>query len=454
MYKLLSIKYSAATHRGMHRYNNEDNLSIIKARENNLEFSDKLSLSDKEIMNFNVDQDSSFYCTVADGIGGANAGELASEIAVNIFKDSISENIKASISNNEMGNFLRNTILLAHDKICEVSRHDPSKTGMGTTIVAASINVNGLCVAWSGDSRAYLWSPKPLKNKDHRLGLNQMELLTSDHSLVWEQVESGDITPEEARTHQLSHIINQNLGSLDSKPRPDIVFRKLNKGKRILLCSDGLNSMVTESQIEKALSLNIPISEIVNQLIAQANDAGGYDNISIILIEIEEALADPASSGKGLDDFKTSTQDLSKSSTNKSKHYLYKLAIFGFIIMVIAFNFGKIADQIKKISVTNSNIDSTTTIKIVNQGNSNDLKLKSFDTSLVEIESTIQKEVKLIDHIKSFNNNRNVKYNRLKDSLNFMPVKFLDTIDNNKNANKNLDLKYKAPIISPAKKQK
>ncbi|MBK9221949.1 MAG: serine/threonine-protein phosphatase [Saprospiraceae bacterium] len=454
MYKLLSIKYSAATHGGMHRDNNEDNLAILKVSENNFEFSDKLNLNEAEVNDFNVDPERLFYCTVADGIGGANAGELASEIAIKIFQDSISENKKASISNNDMGNFLRNTILLAHDKICEVSRDDPSKTGMGTTIVVASINLNGLCVAWSGDSRAYLWSPKPLKNRDQRLGLNQMELLTSDHSLVWEQVESGDISPEEARVHHLSHIINQNLGSIDTKPRPDIVFRKLNKGERILLCSDGLNSMLTEAQIEKTLSLHLPLSEIVNQFIFQANDAGGFDNISIILLEVMDVEEDSSSAGKSSHEFNTSTQVIKKSDSNKLLLNLSILAIASCIVFLLFFIYKETKNPSGAFLNNNSKMDSTGKEKEIIQVATGLSTKPSLDSTLVRKDSIAKLDSNVSVQKNIINNVTSKKNVRSEISTNPIPSKVIDSIIVDTNSQKNIDLKHKFPKILPTKKSK
>jgi PPM family protein phosphatase len=150
---------------------------------------------------------------------------------------------------------------------------------MGTTIILAWIVGRTALLAWRGDSRGYLYRPG-----------KGIEMITQDHSLVWDYVKSGKLTPQEADVHPLSNILLRSLGNPKiSQALPDTVWIDLQPGDRLLLCSDGLNSMVSTPDIERIVGQPIGISQINEQLIAAANTNGGEDNITVVLLEMLES---------------------------------------------------------------------------------------------------------------------------------------------------------------------
>lgn len=215
---------------------------------------------------------------VADGMGGANAGEIASEIAVEAIRQKFdSLEIEDNIEDTEAQDYLYQAILEAHKAIVDASAQKPSYAGMGTTIVVAWVFPRKAVIGWVGDSRAYLYRKQ--------LGL---KLLTSDHSLVWELVEAGKLTPEEADVHPDSNIITQSLGDEGHTPQPGFTTCSLEQADRLLLCSDGLNNMVTHKTIEKILGGGAALADASAKLIKSANGAGGADNITVVSLEVLE----------------------------------------------------------------------------------------------------------------------------------------------------------------------
>jgi len=216
---------------------------------------------------------------VADGMGGHAAGEVASRIAVEEIEQSLYKNMRDEEVTwpgdfdptlNRVSNLLRTAIQAANDKIRGVTQSLSETRGMGTTIVAAVIAEMRGSIAHVGDSRAYLY----------RAG--ELTALTSDHSWVNEQLKQGFITAETARTHPFRNVITQALGSgvevrVDSK---EIHFRG---GDLLLLCSDGLNSMLSDGELSRILrdKTHFPLDQLCNELIDAAKLRGGDDNITV-----------------------------------------------------------------------------------------------------------------------------------------------------------------------------
>ncbi len=202
---------------------------------------------------------------VADGMGGHQAGEVASAIAVEtILKADLSENVITS---------LKRTLVAANQTIYRQAEQNKELNGMGTTVAVLYLE-NGLAyVTHIGDSRVYY------------LSNNSLKLLTSDHSLVNELVKTGEITVEEAKSHPQRNILTQALGSKDTLD-PEIIKIEVNKGDKFLICSDGLTGSVSELLIRDYMSQDEDPGTIVNQLINSANELGGADNITAILVEI------------------------------------------------------------------------------------------------------------------------------------------------------------------------
>lgn len=199
---------------------------------------------------------------VADGMGGAVAGEVASGIAVEI----ASEPAAADAMTPE------ERVLAANDAVGRAVDEDPSLAGMGTTLTLVKLTpVGNMELAHVGDSRAYL------------LRDGTMEQLTTDHTLVNELIELGRITPEEAESHPHRHLITRVLGlgpvGVDTQDIP------LLAGDRILLCSDGLTTMVSDFGVGQILAAGEGVEATVWSLIEHANTAGGVDNTTVVVID-------------------------------------------------------------------------------------------------------------------------------------------------------------------------
>jgi serine/threonine protein phosphatase PrpC len=205
---------------------------------------------------------------VADGMGGAQAGEVASQIAVEAF----AAELPASGSPEER---LATRAQDANRRIYEISSTEQDRAGMGTTLTAVYVDDSELAVAHVGDSRAYLF-------RDGELGR-----LTQDHTLVEELLRRGKLTEEQAAEHPQRSIITRALGV---DPEVDVDTRTFNAhaGDVVLLCSDGLTSMISEKQVAAVLGEEPDLDRAAERLIAEANAAGGRDNITVVLFRLEE----------------------------------------------------------------------------------------------------------------------------------------------------------------------
>jgi len=224
----------------------------------------------------NANEDSFFVRSpifvVADGMGGAQAGEVASKAAADAFDVDLPEGPPEQI--------LRETILAANRTIHELARADPSRAGMGTTLTAAIVDAVGeeVAIGHVGDSRAY------------RLRAGKLEQLTRDHSLVEEMRRKGQITDAQAEDHPQRSIITRALGP-EPEVEPDLQTVSAVAGDVFLICSDGLTTMLGEEQIAKLLDGASSMSAAVRALIDEANRAGGRDNITALAFRLEDAAA-------------------------------------------------------------------------------------------------------------------------------------------------------------------
>jgi serine/threonine protein phosphatase PrpC len=222
---------------------------------------------------------------VADGMGGAQAGEVASRLAIEAFEPALEED---GSSGEEL---LAARIRAANARIYELSQEQMSRAGMGTTITAAHVGEFDVAIAHVGDSRAY------------RLQGGEFTRLTEDHSLVEEMRRRGQLTAQEADEHPQRSIITRALG-----PEPDVDVDTRSwrgtAGDVFLLCSDGLTSMLPEARVADIMRGASSLSEAGHALIDAANEAGGRDNITVLLFRLEEvgaeseaALEQPTSAG-------------------------------------------------------------------------------------------------------------------------------------------------------------
>ncbi len=209
---------------------------------------------------------------VADGMGGAQAGEVASRIAIETFEEGLPE----SGSPEER---LVKAVQAANTRIHELASTERERAGMGTTLTAAYLDDSDLAIAHVGDSRAYLFRD------------GELTRLTQDHSLVEELVRQGKLTPEQAAEHPQRSIITRALG-----PEPtvnvDTWTYPVRAGDVLLLCSDGLTSMISEADVAEVLSSTSDLDQAAQRLIDAANEAGGRDNITVVLFRLEDVGVD------------------------------------------------------------------------------------------------------------------------------------------------------------------
>lgn len=209
---------------------------------------------------------------VADGMGGHKKGEIASSMSIDEVVSFLSVDIKIKFNNDEdILNFIEKSIVKANEKVYIKSSSDKNFYGMGTTFVMALIIDEKVFVANVGDSRMYLKS---------KSGFYQV---TKDNSYVQELLERGAITKNQARNHIDRNKITRAIGS-EKKIKVDFYIRELEKNDVILLCSDGLSNMLSDSEIESILEKNSKAEEICENLINEANNNGGYDNITSVVV--------------------------------------------------------------------------------------------------------------------------------------------------------------------------
>ncbi len=205
---------------------------------------------------------------VADGMGGAQAGEVASSVAVAEFRPGLGDTAQPEQA-------LANVARQANARIHELSHANAAQAGMGTTLTAVYVGEQEIAIAQVGDSRAYC------------LRAGELIRLTDDHSLVDELMRQGRLTPEEAVEHPQRSVITRALGIEADVEVDTRSFRGLS-GDVYLLCSDGLTTMIEERLIAELLQAHPRLAESGEALIAAANEAGGRDNITVILLRIEE----------------------------------------------------------------------------------------------------------------------------------------------------------------------
>jgi PPM family protein phosphatase len=226
---------------------------------------------------------------LADGMGGYNAGEVASGIAVSVVVTEVSHGLhdaspvdRDEASGEELGvKLLRDNIQKANASIFHAAESQPQYSGMGTTIVSGLFYDNRVATGHVGDSRMY------------RLRGEVLETITRDHSLLQEQIDGGIISIEDARLSKNKNLVTRAVG-IDTEVVPEMHIHDVSVGDIYLLCSDGLNDMVEDDDIQStlyAMQGNLPLA--ANQLIQMANDNGGRDNVSVILVKIKGRFSVP-----------------------------------------------------------------------------------------------------------------------------------------------------------------
>jgi serine/threonine protein phosphatase PrpC len=221
------------------------------------------------------------FAILADGMGGYNAGEVASGIATSVLKESLEQRLRSQQweirlnRSKRIQQMLVESIVHANDSIFEAAHIDPRNSGMGTTLVLTLFHHDKVTVAHVGDSRAY------------RLRKGELTQITRDHSMLQEQIDAGLISEEAARFAQNRNLITRAMG-VDHNVDVEIHEHQTEAGDIYLLCSDGLSDMLSKQQIlEAALAAKGNLENACDALIKKANENGGRDNISIILIKVQ-----------------------------------------------------------------------------------------------------------------------------------------------------------------------
>ncbi|MCR9051196.1 MAG: protein phosphatase 2C domain-containing protein [Phaeodactylibacter xiamenensis] len=272
----MKLQIAVQTHEGMIREHNEDNFAVCP----DLNQPEKWGLTPEEPNKIYTPGQMGTLLVVADGMGGMNAGEVASQIAVESVKEYFGRSQGVSVE--QVPDFMSQACLYANERIVKYGRQNPESAGMGTTLILAWLREDMVHVCWVGDSRAYI-----LRSGEEAM----LKPISKDHSLVQQWIDKGELDEEQAFYHPKNNIVTQSLGDSSNVPSPDYQRHKLKTGDRVLLCSDGLNGMLQDYEI-KDLMLQLGgdnLRSMSEQLVKAANDKGGHDNITVVLAYMSAA---------------------------------------------------------------------------------------------------------------------------------------------------------------------
>jgi len=256
---MVSLNLYSGTDTGLVRENNQDSLAVH-------------SWQDEAIS----------MAMVADGVGGYTGGEIASRLAVDSILQQLEKRIQQARSGGGFGqhwmaDVLRETVHYANQQILEQQHQSLDLKRMSTTLVMLLFKDDQFSLTHQGDSRCY------------RLRHSNLEQLTTDHTLAQEMLDEGAIDQRAFEHSPYHHVLSQGLGLADELGQT-IHQEALQAGDLFLLCSDGLTNCVSDAVIQTVLNQSIEPQQMVDELIAQANDNGGIDNISVVLVEVDERL--------------------------------------------------------------------------------------------------------------------------------------------------------------------
>jgi serine/threonine protein phosphatase PrpC len=342
------------------REGNEDNMCVFKnlsgnsieSSENNLIPLDKYGL----------------LLVVADGMGGMNAGEVASQIAIDTVKFFFSSGkitSKIASTNNGRETYLSKVIIAADEQIKQMASQREDRKGMGSTLILLWLYEDNLTVTWIGDSRAYRYNE-----------IVGLQLLSKDHSYVQELVDKGLLTYEQTFDHPQNNVITRSLGDPSKKAQPETRHFKVYDGDVILLCSDGLSGVLRDPEIGNIISSNRDdVIQCQERLWTAARNADWYDNVTTILCKIYGAKECPSDAGQSyFSEVKAFwTQSIHVSRKNFTLLALFIILLFGAILGLFMYSSKtNVIDEPKEIpveteekrdilldSVTNSTHEST-----------------------------------------------------------------------------------------------
>jgi len=248
----MNYKFCAITDTGRARGNNEDSVAI--------------------------DEDSR-VAVLADGMGGYNAGEVASGMATAFLKSELSQWLTESANTIRAKDVRRAMELFvekANTAILGAATANPQYAGMGTTLVVGVFRDDVLVLGHIGDSRCY------------RMRAGKFEQITKDHSLLQEQIDAGLVTPEQAEHSTIRNLVTRALG-VEESVLLEVSEYPVEQGDVYLMCSDGLSDMVNDAGIAKIVSTEVGLEDKAQLLIDEANDNGGRDNVSVLMVEVQAA---------------------------------------------------------------------------------------------------------------------------------------------------------------------
>jgi PPM family protein phosphatase len=212
---------------------------------------------------------------VADGMGGHAAGEVASSIATSTVGEAMAEAMDDGHRDHALLARLKHAFADAQVRIDRCCADDPRTQGMGTTLTALVLTPDGTYrMGHLGDSRAY------------RFRSGRLEQLTRDHTWVQREIDAGRLAPRAARSHKLAHVITRVLGA-DSRDEPDLLSGTVTPGDVLMLATDGLCGMLTDEEMTRVLANGLPLRHRAEALVATANEKGGTDNITVVLVETQ-----------------------------------------------------------------------------------------------------------------------------------------------------------------------
>ena len=271
----IRIHVFARTDVGQIREHNEDNFLVADLTQRSRGLGDAGAVGANGSRLVTIGRHGSVFA-VCDGMGGAAAGEIASQLAVDIVFERLVDGLDDNrvLSRDDLARRLVRAIEAAGLRIFQEAKVDRTRRGMGTTVTAAALLDNYLFFAQVGDSRGYL------------LRQGQLVQLTRDQSLVNQLIEAGQLTEEEAETFEHNNIILQALGTADTV-QVDLTYCELRKGDTLMLCSDGLSGMVRFEDIREVLRSAADPADACQQLTDRANQAGGHDNVTVIVAKFD-----------------------------------------------------------------------------------------------------------------------------------------------------------------------
>lgn len=225
----------------------------------------------EDAFDYGVLPDGTVWAIVCDGMGGVHGGKIASAAAIEMVSEKIKKCYNPSMSVSSLENLLLSSITTANVNVFDRGVYDSSLKGMGTTIVAALIKNNEACIAHVGDSRAYIIRDDTIRQ------------ITKDHSLVQEMLDKGQITKEEYENNPIKNIITRAMG-VDEEIDIEFDYVSLDGSEALLFCTDGLSGMVSDKRILEIYQ-NTDFNSLAQKYIDEANNNGGSDNITVVIMK-------------------------------------------------------------------------------------------------------------------------------------------------------------------------